>query len=203
MRGSSLRGIEGTTWPGRSRVEQLQAPAGRFRPVGVEQHLAQVLVEADRRVGSGVGAAGDAGVDLAEGDLVGDQDRRLQPGAAGLLDVVGGRLGGEPRAEHALAGQVAVARVLEHGAAGDLAERLAAEREALDQPVERGGEHVLVGGARVDGVRAREWDSVAADDGDPTGTVSQRRKPFDLESERNVQGPQKPPAVTYPLHGSV
>ena len=101
----------------------LQPPRRGLLAVGVEQDLAQVLVEADRRVGGGVDAAGDAGVDLTEGDLVGDEDRRLQPGAAGLLHVVGGRLRREPRAEHALAGQVAVARVLQHGAAGDLAER--------------------------------------------------------------------------------
>ena len=169
MRGSSLRGIAGTTWPGRSRVSALQPAERRALAVGVEQDLAQILVEGDRRVGGGVGAAGDAGVDLAEGDLVGDEDRRLEAGAAGLLDVVGGRLGREPGAEHALAGQVAVARVLEHGAAGDLAEPLALEAEAVDQAVEGGGEHVLVGGVRVDGVGAREGDAVAADDGDAAG----------------------------------
>ncbi len=128
-----------------SHSGQLLDPAeGRLLAVDVEQDFAQVLVESDRRVGGGVGAAGDAGVDLAEGDLVGDEDRRLEAGAAGLLHVVGGRLGRQAGAEHALAGEVAVARVLEHGAAGDLAERLALERVAPDQAVERGGEHVLV-----------------------------------------------------------
>src|SRR6185312_16096810 len=94
---------------------------------------------------------------------------RLQPGAAGLLHVVGGGLRGEAGAEHALTGQVAVAGVLQHGAAGDLAEGLAVEVEAVDQPVEGGGEHVLVGRVRVDAVGAREWDPVAADDGNPAG----------------------------------
>ena len=141
----------------------------RALAVGLQQGLAQPLVEGDRRVGGGVGAAGDAGVDLAEGDLVGDQDRRLQAGAAGLLDVVGGGLGGEAGAEHALAGQVAVARVLEDGAAGDLAERLALEAVAVDQAVEGGGQHVLVARVRVDAVGAREGDPVAADDGDLAG----------------------------------
>ncbi len=174
----------------------LQPPGGRLLAVGVEQHLAQALVEADRRVGGRVGATGDARVDLPEGDLVGDEDRRLEPGAAGLLHVVGGRLGGEPGAEHALAGQVAVARVLEHGAAGDLADRLAAERVALDQPVERRRQHVLVGGARVDRVGAREGNPVAADDGDTTGTVSQRRCLSYSECDFRVQG-QRPPAATW------
>ena len=57
-----------------------------------------------------------------------------RPGAAGLLHVVGGGLGSEAGAEHALPGQVAVAGVLEHGAAGDLAEPLALQREAVDSP---------------------------------------------------------------------
>ena len=91
-------------------------------PVELEQHLAQVLVERERRVGGGVHAAGDADVDLAERDLVGDQDRGLEPGAARLLDVVGRGLGGELGAEHGLAGQVEVTAVLEHRAGGDLAE---------------------------------------------------------------------------------
>ena len=57
--------------------------------VGLEQDLAELLADRDRRVGGGVGAAGDADLDLAEGDLVGDLDRGLEAGAAGLLDVVG------------------------------------------------------------------------------------------------------------------
>ena len=105
---------------------------------------------------------------LAEGDLVGDEDRRLEAGAARLADVVGGRLGRELRAEHRLAGEVEVAAVLEDGARGDLAEALALEAEAGDEAVERGGQHVLVGGLRVGAVRARERDPVAAEDGDGT-----------------------------------
>src|SRR3712207_7348961 len=53
--------------------------------------------------------------DPAERDLVRDLDGRLQAGAAGLLDVGGGRLGGEPGAEDGLTGQVEVTGVLEHG----------------------------------------------------------------------------------------
>src|SRR3546814_5849750 len=65
-------------------------------------------------VGGGVGAAGDAGVDLPEGDLVRDLDGRLQAGAAGLLDVGRGRLRRQFGTEHRLAGQVEVTGVLEH-----------------------------------------------------------------------------------------
>jgi len=64
-----------------------------------EEGLAEVLVERQRRVGGGVHPTGDPAVDLAQGNLVGDQDRRLQAGAARLLDIVGRRLGGERGAE--------------------------------------------------------------------------------------------------------
>src|SRR4029079_11407658 len=77
------------------------------------------------------------------------------------------------------AGEVAVARVLEDGAAGHLAEALAVEPIAVDQAVESGGQHVLVGGVRVGAVGAREGDPVAADDGDPVGLLDQVRLPFD------------------------
>ena len=70
----------------------------------------------------------------------------------------------ERGAEHALAREVEVARVLEHGAGDDLAEALALQPEARDEPVERRGEHVLVGRVRVGAVGAGEGDPVAADD---------------------------------------
>ena len=104
-------------------------------------------------------------VDLAERDLVGDEDRGLEAGAAGLLDVVGRRLGRQLAAQHDFTGQVEVAAVLEHGAGDRLAEALVLEREAGHEAVERGLEHVLVGGLGVGPVRAGEGDPVAADHG--------------------------------------
>ena len=137
--------------------------------VRLEQDLAELLVHRDRCVGRGVRAAGDAHLDLAEGDLVGHRDGRLDAGVAGLLEVVGRRLGRQPGAEHRLAGEVEVPGVLEHGAGHHLAEPLALQAVAGDQSVDRGGQHVLVGRGGVDRVRAREGDAVAADDGDATG----------------------------------
>ena len=156
-------------WPGRKAVRARSLPPverWRLASSSVSRSCSLSAIGASEVV-SAPQAMPD--VDLAEGDLVGDQDRRLQAGAAGLLDVVGGGLRGEPGAEHALAGEVAVAGVLEDGAAGDLAERLALQAEAVDEAVERGSEHVLVGGVRVDAVGAREGDAVAAEDGDPAG----------------------------------
>ena len=93
--------------------QRARAARQRLRAVEVEQDVAQVLVDRDRRVRGGVDAARDPDVDLAERDLVGDRDHGLQARPARLLEVVGGRLGRELRAEHGLAREVAVARVLQ------------------------------------------------------------------------------------------
>ena len=88
----------------------------------------------------------------------------LETGAARLLDVVrrGGRV--EVRTEHALAGQVEVARVLDDGAGSDLTEALATQAETCDKAVDDGGQHVLVGGLQVLAARAGERNAVAAED---------------------------------------
>ena len=104
-----------------------------------------------------------AGLELAEADLVAQRDDGLEAGRARLLHVVRGGLGGERRAEHGLAGEVEVAGVLEHRARGDLADPLALQPVPGDEPVERGGEHVLVAGVRVRAAGAGEGDPVAAE----------------------------------------
>src|SRR6478735_3755452 len=163
-----LRDVEADV-AGADRAERPEPARGVLGGVDLHQLAAQLVADRDRRVGGGVGAAGDARVDDPERDLVGHLDRRLQAGAAGLLDVGGGGLGGEPGAEHALAGEVEVARVLEHRAGHDLAEPLAAQLEPVDEAVDGSGQHLLVGDAGVDGVGPGERDAVAADDGDRAG----------------------------------
>jgi hypothetical protein len=143
--------------------------------VGLEEDLAQLVADGQRRIRRGVGATGDAELDLAERDLVGHLDGRLDAGVAGLLDVGGRRLGREARAEHGLAGQVEVAAVLEHGAGDELTSTFAFESIPLHEAVEGRGQHVLVGHLRVDGVRASERDAVAADDGHRTHCAARCR----------------------------
>ncbi len=130
----------------------------------VQQDFTQALADRDRGIGGGVDAAGDGGVDLAQLDLVGQAQHGFQAGSAGLLQVVCGGLGGERRTEHRLAGEVEVAGVLEHGAGGNFADPLVLQAEARDQPVQRGGQHVLVGGLGVGAAGPGERDAVAADD---------------------------------------
>ncbi len=60
--------------------------------------------------------------------------------------------------------------MLEHGTGGHLTEALVLQAEAGDQAVDGGGEHVLVGRARVLAVGPGERDAVAADDGGATRT---------------------------------
>jgi hypothetical protein len=140
--------------------------AGGLGAIGVEQDLAQALVERDRRIGGGVYAAGDAGLDLPQGDLVADQDGGFQAGAAGLLHVVSRGFRGEAARQHALARQVEVARMLQHRAGGDFAEALAMQLITIHQAAQRGGEHVLVGLVRIGRVGAAEGDARAAEYGD-------------------------------------
>ncbi|CEL27398.1 hypothetical protein SRM1_00725 [Pseudomonas fluorescens] len=69
--------------------KRFQFFAGGLRAVGLQEDFAQAFADADRRVGGGVDTAGNAAIDLADGDFIGHQQRRFQPGAAGLLDVIG------------------------------------------------------------------------------------------------------------------
>jgi hypothetical protein len=149
--------------------ERLQSCAVAPGAVQLEQRAPQVLVDRNRRVGGRVKSTGDPGVDLAERDLVADQNRGLEPGGAGLLEVVRRRVGIQPRAEHGLACQVEVAAMFEDAAGRDLAEGLVLERELADQRLERGREHVLVRGPGIGPVLPREWDSDAAEHCHPAG----------------------------------
>src|SRR6185503_19175020 len=114
-------------------------------------------------------AAGDAGVDLAERDLVGDDDCRLEAGDAGALHVEARSLRRESGVEQRLARQVPLARMLHHGTRDDVAEPEPLQRELLYDRLEGGREHLLVADARVGALRARERDAGAADDRDPPG----------------------------------
>ncbi|GMA86806.1 hypothetical protein GCM10025868_20560 [Angustibacter aerolatus] len=160
VRGSRLRGTSGR----RPRAQPRQGPgplADRPGPAQGEQGAPQVVVDGDGRVARAVDAARDAALDLAERDLVGDQHRGLEAGAAGLLDVVGGGPGREPRAQHRLPRQVEISAVLQHRSRCDLAHPLPGQPEARDQPVERGDQHVLVARLRVRAVGPGERDAVA------------------------------------------
>src|SRR4051794_20692830 len=81
-------------------------------------------------------------------------------------------------AEDALAGEVEIAAVLEHGSRHDLPHLLALEAEPRDQPIEGRGQHVLVGNLAVRTVGPGEGDPVAAEDGGLLGRVAHSQKRY-------------------------
>src|SRR6202008_484433 len=104
---------------GQHRLEGLRAQAEPWRDAlpggapaiaGEQQLLVRAWVD-DRRIADRVGAAGNAGLDLTERDLVADVDGRLETRTAGALHVETGRVRIESAGEHAFAHQIVVARV--------------------------------------------------------------------------------------------
>ena len=118
----------------------------------VQQDMAELVAEDDGRVADGIGAARYAAVDLAESDLVGNEDRGLYAGAAGALQVHSRRFQGQPRVDHALAGEIPVAGMLDNGTQGDVAHGLAAQVELVDEALQGRGHEILVGALPVDGM---------------------------------------------------
>ena len=152
--------------------ERLDPFERRAAPVRAQQ---QLLVRArihDRRIADGVHAGCDAGIDLAECDLVADRDRRLQARAAGTLHVEAGRLRIEARRQNALAHQVEILRMLQHGACDHVAETLAVQLVAIDDAAQRSGQHVLVAHIRIGAVGPGEWNPGSTDHCDAPGLFS-------------------------------
>ncbi len=132
----------------------------------VEQDLAHLFVQCDRCIGGGVHTAGNAALDVAQRNLVGHQHGRLQTGATGLLQIKSRGFAGQRGGQHTFAHQIEVARVFHHRACGHVAQALAVQVEAVDQALQRGSQHVLVGHMRIHRVRTGEGDAVAAKNGD-------------------------------------
>jgi hypothetical protein len=134
------------------------------RPPHAQEDPAQVVVHGDRGVADRVDTSGDPALDLAGRNPARDPDGGLQPRRTSLLQVLRRRPRRQAASEHALAGQVEVAGVLQDRSGDDLPDGLALEAEAGDEPVECRGQHVLVAGPGVRAVRAGEGDPVAPDD---------------------------------------
>ncbi len=133
-------------------------------PGQVEQDFPEALVDGDGYVAGGVGPAGDAGVDLAGGDLGGDQQGGLHAGQAGHLHVAGRGMRVQLGAEDRLPGEVEIAGMFEHRPGGDFADAFPRQARTGHQTVEGGGEHVLVAEVRVLGVGAGKRNPVRSHD---------------------------------------
>ncbi len=125
----------------------------------------------DRRVADAVRPAGDPGVDLAECDLVADQDGGLERGATRAREVKCRRFRREAAAQHAFPSQVPVACMLDNRATRNVAERRAMKVVFFDDAFEHRRHHVLVRTLRVGGVRPGERYAQSAEDGDASRRV--------------------------------
>ncbi len=137
----------------------------------LHQDVAIVIRVDDRCVADGVGAAGDAGIDLAERDLVADQDGGLERGAARAREVECRRFRREAASQHAFPSQVPVARMLDNRATRNVAERRALKVVFFDDAFEHRRHHVLVRALRVGGVRPGERYAQSAEDGHASRSI--------------------------------
>ncbi len=140
----------------------LQPFSGCFRTIEIQQQLTQPLADTNGGIRSGIGAAGDARVDLAQGNFVGHQDRRLKPGTTGLLDVVGRRFRRQPRSQNGFAGQVEITGMLDDGPGHHLAQAFAFQTVTVHKATDGRRQHVLVGEFAVRGVRPGKRNPVTA-----------------------------------------
>ena len=102
--------------------------------------------------------------------LLAIEDRRLEAGAAGALDIEPRRLRVEARRQDALAHQVEILRVLEHRAADDVAEALAPQADSARlAPRSAAVSSSWLPCRRRRRMGARERNAGAADDGDAPG----------------------------------
>ncbi|MNS76615.1 hypothetical protein D3C72_1101680 [compost metagenome] len=142
--------------------------AGALGTVGRQQPRTQLLAVHDRHVGGGVRTAADAGLDLAQGDLVGNGDDAVQRCAAGTLQGDAGGQRRQARGQRGFAAQVPVAGVLDDRTHRHFAQLLAVQAEALDQRSQRAHRHAEVADIRIRGVLAAERNADATEDGDGT-----------------------------------
>ena len=108
---------------------------------------------------------GDTAIDLPECNLVRDLDCRLETRAAGTLQIVCGCMWIKAGAEHALARQVEVLRVLHHRAGRHLSDLSASQSIFVDQALQCSAQHRLVVELGISAMGSCEWTTRAADDG--------------------------------------
>ncbi len=163
--------VRGSATPGKLGLSSLKLKPLTAEGLGAchcQQPLLQLAPVHDRDVGRGIRAAGDAGLDLAQRDLVGDPDRGVEPGAAGALHGDAGGERRESRRQRHFAPEVPIGRMLDHGAERDLAQLHPAQPKALHQGADRLDRHAEVTDVGIDGVVAAERDADPADDAGAT-----------------------------------
>ncbi len=158
---------QGCQVTGTQAQQLLQALAGGLGTVDLKQYFTKTFVNGYRRVRGCVAAAGNATLNLAQRNFVRYHIDRGKPRAASLLNVHARRCRVQTGTQYGLANQVKVAGVFHNGTTGHFAYPLAGKPIALHQPFNRGGEHVLIAGAKQSRIRTSERDAIAANNGNP------------------------------------
>ena len=162
----------------RSQLSEREAFEGseplpeRFGLLHLHEALGEALGEYDGRIGGRVRPHADAAFDLTDGDLGGDAHGCLETRATGLDQGGAGCGPGQLGADDGLARDVPVLGVSDDGAADHLVDVHAGELVAIDQPVERGGQHLQIGEVRIERVGAAERDAHSPYDGDTAKTLA-------------------------------
>ena len=134
-------------------------------------------LQLDRRIGHGVGAGGDGGIDLADRDFRRTAERRLQARAAGLRQRNARRILTKLRADDRFARQVEILGVGYDRAADHLVDVLALELIFLDEAVQRRRHEVEIGLVVIAGVASAKGCAHPADDGHLAHSLLHRSAP--------------------------
>jgi hypothetical protein len=166
VRGSAIPGRTGRRSLGRNPCAQCPAA------ITLQQALLKAPGIDHRRITDRVDSRGNRTIDLAEGNLVAEQDRRLQAGAAGALQIEPRRFRGKTRAERRFPRQIPLARVFHDRARRHVVQTLALQPVTLDHAAQRGGQHLLIAHVPVGTVAARKWNAHPAHNRDASRICS-------------------------------
>ena len=122
-------------------------------------------LQLDRRIGHGIGAGGDGGIDLADRDFRRAAERRLQACAASLGQRDAWRVLAKLRADDCFARQIEILGVRDDRAADDFVDVLAFKLIFLDEAVQRRRHQIQVREVVITGVAPAKGCAHPADDG--------------------------------------
>ena len=172
MRGSAIPGNTGRKFFGRIPSHGSTRARGGSSAIAAQQDLLKAPGEDHGGVAHSVDAAGNCAIDLAQGNLVAQQDRRFEAGPARPLQIEPGCFEREAAAQHRFARQIPLAGVLHHRARGNIVHSPAMQTKAFNDAAQRCSQHFLITDLRVGAIAARKRYARTADNRDAPRTCS-------------------------------